>query len=126
MANRNFRADLRSPDQGLVFVPGTIRITGSNGATTQDTLTYASASNLGTGIYRVTFEDSFVSLRSAQLTLASTGSAGLTAVLSGTNAYSPSGKTLDFLIVNSSGALTKPQVANTDVQCLFIFKNSVV
>ena len=124
MATRNFRRDLASPDQGLVFIAGTITITGSNGATTADTLTYASASNTATGIYRVAFEDSYVSLKSAQFTLEMTGSQVLIPQLSGSSVGS--GKYVDFMLLTGSGAPAKPQVASSTVHCLFVMKNSSI
>lgn len=139
MANRNFRRDIASPDQGLVSIAGQISITGSTGATTADTLTYASASNLSAGVYRVFFEDFFVSLKHASFTIQNTGSQDLTVVLSGSNlagilsgSSGSNGITwtrttlpcVDFF-VRSGSANTKPS-NDMSIFAHFLFKNSSV
>ncbi len=130
MANRNFRHDLKSPDQGLVFIDGTITITGSTGATTADTLTYASASNVSTGLYRITLEDSYVSLKSCQLTVESTGSQGLIPQIFSSSVGSE--KRVDFRLGHLTGstaphtfAVAKPSDASSKVHVSLVFKNSV-
>jgi hypothetical protein len=123
MANRSWYKDMGTADQGLVCIDGKVNITGSTGATVSDTLTYASASNRETGIYRIQLEDSFVSLKAAHLTLEMTGTQFLQVQLSGSDVSS--GKYVDFLMLNSSGVPTKPSVANCGVFVSLIFKNSL-
>lgn len=116
---------MRSPDIGLVILAGTVSITGSTGATTADTLTYASASCTATGIYRITLEDSYVSLKACHLTTESTGSQNLRPVLSGSSVGS--GKYVDFmLLTGSTGLPAKPQTDNTNVHVTLFLKNSNV
>jgi len=123
MANRSWYKDHGSADQGLVFIDGKIVITGSDGSTVSDSLTYASASCLGTGIYRITLEDPYVSLKSAHLQLEMTGTQVLHPQLSGSDVSSA--KTVDFLLVTgSTGAPAKPSVASSAVYVSLVLKNS--
>lgn len=125
MANKNWFRDLASPDNGIVLVDGTFTITGTTGATTADSLTFASASNLSTGIYRIHLEDSYVSLKSAQFTLEMTGTQVLIPQLSGSSVGA--GKYVDLMLLSAStGAPTKPTVANAVVHVSLALKNSRV
>lgn len=108
MANRNFRRDFSSPDQGLVFIDGVININATNGATTSDTLTFASASCKSLGDYRIHLEDYYSSLKSCTLTLENTGTQGLVCKISGSSV--DSGKYVDFLTGYLTGSGTGPNV----------------
>jgi hypothetical protein len=122
MANRNFRGDIKSPDQGLVISAGTISIgTGSFG-TFGDTVTYASASMVSTGRFRLTYEDSFVSLKASSCMLEHTGSQDLRVELSG-SVFSSAGKYIDYHLLSGS-ALANPSTNGTKIHIINLLKNS--
>lgn len=121
MANRSFRQQIGTPDVGLVILPGTITIQ-SGGLPISDTLTFASASRTATGTYRVTFEDSYVSLKALHLQLENTGSQDLNVVLSGSSVGA--GKTADFFIRSGSSAVNPQNICA--VHFLAVLKNSAV
>lgn len=129
MANSSFRKDIGTPDIGLVLIDGVINIQ-SGGVPTSDTLTFASASQTGTGAYRITLDQAFVSLKGATFTLLNTGSQGLQVVLSGSSMTS---KTIDFTLqqLSASGAggcvgVNRNPQNPVAVHCHLVFKNHTV
>lgn len=121
MANRSFRQQIGTPDVGLVILPGTITIQ-SGGVPVSDTLTFAEATRTAAGTIKVTFEDSFVSLKSLHLQLENTGSQDLNVVLSGSSVGT--GKSAHFHIRSGSSNVDPQNICA--VHFLAVLKNSSV
>lgn len=123
MANRNFRNDTKAMDQGLVISAGTITLAPQAATgTLADTITFASASMRSAGVYRIAYEDTFVSLKSGQCSLEHTGSQNLRVEISG-SVFSSAGKYVDLHILSGS-ALTKPSTEGTKIHWSAFLKNS--
>ena len=94
MSNRNYRQNIGTDLINTVLVAGTVSLTGSTGKPTGDNTYAFSSSQTSTGLYRTTFRDAFPRLLACTLTVENSGTQGLRAVISGSNAggtYSTSG-----------------------------------
>ena len=104
MANRAFRSDKKTFEQGLVQAAGTISLSPSAlTGTTGDTVPYASGSMLSAGLYRLQFEDKYVAFRSVHLQLENSGSQDLRAVISGSSVAGAA--YVDFYIRSGSAGM---------------------
>ena len=129
MANRAFRSDKRTFEQGLVQAAGKVTLSPSAlTGTLANTIPYCSASMTAAGCYRIQFDDSYVALRSVTLQLENTGSQDLSLVGSGSTTgvgvNSTSAMQYNFFLRSgSNNTIPGNQVA---VYLNFLLKNSGV
>lgn len=126
MANRNFRRDVATLTPGIVLIAGNVTLTPNHSTgTLSQTMVGASGSMVSAGLYRVRFDDKYVSMLAHSVELATTGSQDNRCAMSGSLNIDSTGQYVDFRIFSGS-AQVKPSTVGDRLDFTFVLKNSSV